>query len=226
MRHKLLFNCRINISLILARFVGEAIIEGGGILKMVMLITLTMGFMLVIEWGVNLVKRKEKSFRASCYSYGDRLLICAICPNDAGFYNRSEPYRLISKDDPASTLGEVLLEVLDASNRLVPIKSSEERKESSERFLQVAEITSERKLQQTSLCCSVSCKNGKLCFKPEHNGGTSGDNKGFSGLPDDQSLFLSRKDSPEEIGKTLMDTLERCTSVYDNPNTESGRSRD
>ncbi len=169
------------------------------------------------DWIYSLASRLFGSslhLQASCYAYDDKLLFAALCRNEAGFYYRMEPYRLILCSESDLIVGQAILEILQASNRVVPLLTKEDNREFGKEFLRVSGVSSERKVQQKSISCHIFQKGNLLSFQPLHNGGTSGDNKGFSELDSDIELHLSNDTPTEKIGETLRKTLKQCTTVY------------
>ncbi len=73
---------------------------------------------------------------------------------------------------------------------------------------------SNKQLQQSSICCGIREQEGELVFEPTHNGGTSGDAKGFQ--PIKETHVSVRGDAPtSEIGTALLRGFHLCTTIYE-----------
>jgi len=153
---------------------------------------------------------------AVCYRYDDSLLLCASCATEAGFAFDSEPYRVLSADSPDAELGAALLEVLAGSKRMLPTPDREQVQAARTRLLRAAGLSSERKLQQKAICCTISREVQELRFTPSHNGGTRGDQKGFHHIGA-ASVAIAANAPPARAAEALREALRRCTSVFPAP---------
>jgi hypothetical protein len=150
---------------------------------------------------------------AVCYRYDDRVFLCASCVTDAGFRFDSEPYRLLSANASDAELGSALLEVLAGAKRIIPTPDREAARNARARLLRAAGLSSERKLQQRAVCCTIYRDPRELRFTPSHNGGTRGDRKGFHHRSD-TSVAIPPNGPPAQAGEALRSALSRCTSVF------------
>jgi hypothetical protein len=171
------------------------------------------------DWlSIAIGRRNSRAPReaAVCYRYGNSLFLCASCVTDAGFGFDSEPYRLLSPNLPDDELGAIILEVLAESKRIIPAPDRDRMRHARTQLLRAAGLSSERKLQQKAICCTITRDGQELRFTPSHNGGTRGDKKGFHHM-NDALLTIPANGPPARAAETLRETLRRCTSVFASP---------
>ena len=151
---------------------------------------------------------------ASAYKFSDRFVLHSQARRPAGFYIACEPYVTLSNSATAEEIGIAVQTVLTGFRSEIPQPT--DLKQVTADFVRGIGAKSHKKLQETSICCGINEQDGKIDLKPKHNGGTSGDSKGFQPIVDSK-ISLPSNSSPAEIGSALLKAFLLCTTVYKQP---------
>jgi len=149
---------------------------------------------------------------ACAYKFADRYVVHSQARTTAGFYVACEPYLLLGLDCSDEELGKALNAALVRFKVSVPTPT--DWKQFRQAWVAGLRAKSERQVQQTSVYCGISDYGDHLEFEPSHNGGTSGDTKGFAPLVDRK--FSLPDDAPSErLGEALRRALTLCSTIYE-----------
>ena len=122
-----------------------------------------------------------------------------------------EPYISLPRTAPPEQLGQVVRSALNNYRPETPDPSDFKKVRAD--FLQVMGVTSNKRLQETTINCGVTANGIAIEFEPTHNGRTSGDSKGFQPITGTK-LSVPGGASDAELGNTLVSALDLCTSIY------------
>ena len=114
---------------------------------------------------------------ASVYFFPDRVLVVPNCPTPTGLLLSFEPYAVLSLAATDHELGMAIEAALFASTRTVPHPT--DWKATSAPRLAAAGVKSERAFQLKSALVQVSKTPESVQVSPSHNGGATGDDRGF-----------------------------------------------
>lgn len=145
--------------------------------------------------------------RVAIYELKDRFLVHPWQRTTAGLGMASEPYVCLPLDADPKTLGESVLKALSLSDRTVPHPAS--WKGLATARLDAAGVKSEKAFHSGARGLTVERGTEAFRIEPSHNGGSTGDAKGFQGLPN-LSLSAPLHSSPGELGAEIRRCLERC----------------
>jgi hypothetical protein len=151
---------------------------------------------------------------AGAYRLSDRIIIHSNMIYRSGLAILSAPvFTAMTQDDP-SDIGNMILLALDSA--VVGVPDPDRYQVNLDPLLRAAGLRSERKLQQQTLYCTIEIGPDSYILSPTHNGGTRGDSKGFQFLAG-QAIRVERSSSKGELGSSLLEAFNKCTSVYDAP---------
>lgn len=142
--------------------------------------------------------------RVSIYELRDRILIHPWQRTTAGLGMASEPYLCLPLDADSQTLGGTVLSALSLSGQTVPHPTS--WKGLATPRLNAAGVKSEKAFHSGTRSVTVERGSDAFRIEPSHNGGSTGDSKGFQGLPNLSSsapLDLSATELAAEIRRCL-----------------------
>lgn len=151
---------------------------------------------------------------ASAYKFSDRFVLHSQARTPAWFYIACEPYVTLSTSVTTEEIGAAAQTVLTGFRAEIPQPT--DFKQVTADFVRGVGAKSHKKLQETSICCGINEQDGKIEFKPTHNGGTSGDSKGFQPIAAEK-ISLPSNASTTEIGSALLKAFSLCTTVYAQP---------
>ena len=120
--------------------------------------------------------------RAAIHQLKDRLFIHPWQMTDMGLGIASEPYVALPPEADPASLGNAAMEALSQSGRTVPHPS--DWKAQAGHRLKAAGVKSEKAFQTHACYVSIELDGSRLLVEPWRNGGTKGDKKGFTPLPD------------------------------------------
>lgn len=141
---------------------------------------------------------------ASVYKLKDRLLIHAESKTTSGIWISCEPFLPLPLDSDASAVGDSVLSALAASLSGVPLPT--DWKFAAKARLSAAGLRSERSFMLGSELVTVTKEKSRYLLEPHHNGGTSGDNKGFHPLPELQRT-IDLNCGARQIGSAVIEAL-------------------
>jgi len=149
---------------------------------------------------------------ASAYRFPDRMLLHSKARMPGWALIACEPYLTIPRDAAAEDVGRAVQIALAGYRAEVP--DSSDLKRVTAAFVRGIGAKSHRRLQESSISCSIRELDGRLEFHPYHNGGTSGDTKGFQPISGAQ-FSLAADSAPAEIGIALVRCFALCTTIYE-----------
>ena len=154
----------------------------------------------------------QSSRIASAYRFPDRIVLHSQGRTPSWIHAACEPYVKLSLDAVTQELGQAVRSVLDGYQPEAPQPT--DWKEVTAGFVRGLGAKSNRQVQQSSVCCGIREQDGQLVFEPTHDGGTSGDAKGFQPL-NGANISIQTDAPASEIGAALLRGLDRCTTVYE-----------
>jgi len=164
----------------------------------------------IAQWRI--VNNPRPNKIASAYKFSDRLVLHSFGQTPAGFYVACEPYLILPRDATAQDLGHAVQAAV--ARFCAEILQPTDWKQTTAAYVRGVGARSHRKLQETSVCCGIAECRDRIEFEPSHNGGTSGDTKGFQPIPD-AKISISANSTPIEIGTALFEGFARCTTIYE-----------
>jgi len=150
--------------------------------------------------------------RASAYRFHDRIVVHSQARLPGWALIACEPYLTLPRDASAEDVGRAVQTALAGFRPEAP--DPVDFKQITPAFVRGVGAKSNKQLQETSISCGISERDGRLEFQPNHNGGTSGDTKGFQPISGTQ-FSLPADSAPAEIGTALLRCFGLCTSIYD-----------
>src|SRR5580765_1716354 len=151
---------------------------------------------------------------ASAYQFPDRIVLCSYARLPEWALITCEPYLTLRRDAAPEEVGRAVQTVLAGFRAEVP--ESVDLKQVTAAFVRGVVARSHKQLQESSVSCSIMERDGQLEFQPSHNGGTSGDTKGFQPVSGAQ-FTLPADSAPAEIGTALARCFALCTTIYERP---------
>jgi hypothetical protein len=148
---------------------------------------------------------------ASAYKFSDRLVLHSQARTPAGFDIACEPYLTLSLEAATEEVGCAVHSVLAGFRPEIP--QPKNLKQVTVEFLFGIGVKSNKKLQESSVCCGIAEQDGNIEFQPKHNGGTSGNSKGFRPIPN-AKISLPANSPYAEIGAVLLKGFSVCTTIY------------
>jgi hypothetical protein len=148
---------------------------------------------------------------------------CAfLFPNDIRFHSDlSTPYGSFAAPPYERVDRSAEVEAIAAAVRTALEHSREQRemppgswKESLKAYLAGMGVKSNAELHRKSRYVSIEQGVADLAFHPYHNGGTSGDGKGFRPIAGQDAVHVAIDAPPAEIAAGLLRAFEMCTSIY------------
>ncbi len=149
---------------------------------------------------------------ASAYKFADRIVLHSRARLPGWTLIACEPYLTLAQDAVAEDLGRAVLTALAGFRPDMPDPT--DFKQVTADFVRGVGAKSHKQLQESSISCGIAEREGRLEFQAHHNGGTSGDAKGFQPIPGAQ-FSVAVNSSVTEIGTALMRCLSQCTTIYD-----------
>ena len=151
---------------------------------------------------------------AGAYRFSDRTVLHSQGRLPGWTMIACDPYITLPRDAAAEDVGRAVQSVVAGFRPQVPDPA--DFKQVTAAFVRGVGARSNKQLQESSIACNLSERNAQLEFEPCHNGGTSGDTKGFQPIPGAR-FSLSANSTPAEIGAALDRCFALCTSIYDEP---------
>jgi len=126
----------------------------------------------------------------------------------AGFFVQCDPFIEVPLESDDEKIGQAVLKSLKdfRAHIAAPDDFAAHRKKQ----LLALGFGSERQLQRQALYCSFTLGPEGFKFEPTHNGGASGDSKGFQ--PNGAAFTLPLLSSVAEIGAALRRSFSLCTT--------------
>lgn len=148
---------------------------------------------------------------ASAYRFPDRMVLHSQARLPGWALAACEPYLTLPRDAVAEDVGRAVQTVIAGFRAEAP--QPDDFKQVTAAFVRGVGARSHKQLQESSISCSIMERDGRLEFQPYHNGGTSGDTKGFQPISGAQ-FSLAADSAPAEIGATLVRCFALCTTIY------------
>jgi hypothetical protein len=149
---------------------------------------------------------------AGAYRFPDRIVLHSQGRLPSWAMIACEPFLTLPRDANPEEVGRAVQSVLAGFR--AEITDSPNLKDVTAAFVRGVGAKSHKQLQETSISCGIREREGQLEFQPEHNGGTSGDTKGFQSISGAQ-FSLPANSAPAEIGAALLRCFALCTTIYD-----------
>jgi hypothetical protein len=147
---------------------------------------------------------------ATAYLFSDHLMLHSELSTPFGRL-ASEPFLRVPRDVSPDEIGRAAATVLEAS-RSAP--DTPHGKDFANFYLKSLGVKSNAELQRTALNVSIAHMANNFEFSPTHNGGASGDTKGYRPIPEVSPLSVSADAPAADIGEILLKAFSLCTSVY------------
>jgi hypothetical protein len=157
-------------------------------------------------------KRPPPGKFASAYRFPDRIVLHSLARLPGWAMIACEPYLTLPRDAAAEDVGRAVQTVLAGFRPETP--DPDDFKQVTAAFVRGVGARSHKQLQETSISCGIAERDGRVEFQPHHNGGTSGDTKGFQPIAGAQ-FSLPTDSAPAEIGTALLRCFALCTTIYD-----------
>jgi len=145
---------------------------------------------------------------AAVYRLRDRVFMHPWQRTTLGLGIASEPYVSLPLDAGDAELGAAVLNALSLSRGTLPHPESPRGLQAAR--LKAAGVRSEKAFQSDALSLTVELLDRTIRIVPSRNGGTSGESKGFHGLPD-RSVSLPFDAGARELGAAICECFERCS---------------
>ena len=149
---------------------------------------------------------KKLNQSIAIYEADDRYILHPWGTTKDGIGIAIEPLISIYKDDDLSELGEKIQDLLNKSKNSVPAPDDYKKLNT---FFKPVGFNTWNSLQKKCKYCSITKSNNKIEITPQRNGGTHGDNKGYSSL-NDEKILLSAKTNSEELTESVLIAFKRC----------------
>ena len=157
-------------------------------------------------------KQPPRGKSAAAYKFPDRIVLHSQGRLPEWALIACEPFLTLPRDASREDFGRAVQTVLAGFRAEIP--DSPDLKNVTAAFVRGVGAKSHKQLQETSISCKIRELDGQLEFEPSHNGGTSGDTKGFRPVPGSQ-FSLPANSTPAEIGAALLRCFALCTTIYD-----------
>lgn len=146
---------------------------------------------------------------ATAYLFPDRLVLHSNLQTDFGSF-ACGPFQRLDRAAALDEIGRCVRIALESSHVGSEMPNV---KETTKGFHAGVGVKSNAQLQRAAVCVGIS-QAGALEFEPTHNGGTSGDAKGFQPIARTEPLRLPADAPRADIGAALMKAFSLCTTVY------------
>lgn len=127
----------------------------------------------------------------------------------AGFWVGAPPVISLSHTDDPAIIGQAVFDALARSRVEVPVPERGAKPDAPLRA--AAGVTSHRAFVTGTRACWVGREKHAVRIEPLHNGGASGEERGFRPLAEDQTLHLDADATPETMGRAVLTALARAT---------------
>lgn len=127
----------------------------------------------------------------------------------AGFWAANGAVTALDATADAVTVGQAVIDTLAQSRLEIPVPEKGAKLDAPLR--KAAGVTSERALVAGARVCTVHRYQGEVTVQPTHNGGTSGDARGFSPLAKEHWVRLDALPTADAMGRAVFTALERST---------------
>jgi hypothetical protein len=145
---------------------------------------------------------------AVAYRLPSRLLIHSESRTGRGVWIAVEPFAVIPLPADLEQLGGAALAGLKSSASEIPDPADWGKV--TEELVAEAGLRSYRELQRNASLCRIEQTAEAISIVPHHNGGVTGDGRGFHSLPD-RSITLQSAPPAAELGRQILRCLDRCT---------------
>jgi hypothetical protein len=146
----------------------------------------------------------------SLYQRGDRMLICPDDQTEAGFWIGTDRIAVLPADVSAAELGAAVHQALADSRNGVPIPEVSGKLPLDAPLWRALGVRSRRAFMNGTRLCSILRDGSVITISPTANGGTSGEDRGWSDLAE-QSTVLSDAADASELGAAIHKALEQSS---------------
>ena len=150
---------------------------------------------------------------ASAYRFPDRIVLHSHGLLPSWIHIACDPYISLPPTASPEQIGQAVRTVLHSYRPEMPDPA--DFKKVREDFVRNMGVKSNKRLQETSINCGLRAENGTIKFEPTHNGGTSGDSKGFQATSG-TAFSIPSGGNDAELGNALLRAFDLCTSIYSN----------
>ena len=146
----------------------------------------------------------------SIYELPDRFFLHASAKTEDGFYIASEPTSSAALETGDIELGELVIDTLRASSLIgiVPTPQMNQYTELDRTVLRLSGCKSWMAIHRKGKLCEILSNGSVITIIPMRNGGTKGEDKGFSPLRE-KSLTVNKIDAAA-LGKQLREGFRLC----------------
>ncbi|HEX5829764.1 MAG TPA: hypothetical protein VFY16_02210 [Gemmatimonadaceae bacterium] len=127
----------------------------------------------------------------------------------AGFWVAAGPVETLPRSAGPARVGQAVLDALARSRVEVPVPERGADLEAPLR--RAAGVRSRKALMAGSRACAVNREGGVLRVDAYHNGGTTGEARGYRPLPEEVTLTVPVDALADEVGRVVLTVLERAT---------------
>jgi hypothetical protein len=148
--------------------------------------------------------------RAAAYLFADDIRLHSEIHTPYGSF-AAPPWQRVPRSAGAEAIAQAVRAALEhwRDQREMPSGGKERVKI----FLAGMGVKSNAQLQQQARNVDIEVA-GDLSFHPTHNGGTSGDGKGFRPIPGQEPVRIAINAPPAEVAAALLRAFDLCTSIY------------
>ncbi len=161
---------------------------------------------------ITLRKKPPPGKFASAYKFPDRIVVHSQARLPEWALIACEPFLTLPPNAVPEDVGRAVQTALAGFRPEIP--NPGHLKEVTAAFVRGVGAKSHKQLQETSIHCGIVKLDDRLEFQPYHNGGMSGDTKGFRPISE-AKFSLPANSSLAEIGAALHRCLALCTTIYD-----------
>jgi hypothetical protein len=154
------------------------------------------------------------SAQAHAYRRADRILVRAFDRTvwaTAGFWVASGPVATVPVTDAPGAVGQAVLDALARSRVEVPVPERGVDLETPLR--KAAGVRSGRAFMDGTRLCVITRDERHVRVEPHHNGGNSGEDRGFTPLGDASAILLATDTDATSLGEAVLAALDRATAT-------------
>jgi len=153
-----------------------------------------------------------KSKHASAFLFPQDIRVHSQLHTPYGMF-ACEPYQRIDRAAPAEAIAAAVRIALQHAREQAEMPPGS-GKDIMKAYLVGMGVRSNAELQRKSRYVGIE-QAADLAFHPTHNGGTSGDGKGFQPIPGVDAIRVPITAAPADVAAALLRAFELCTSIYD-----------
>ena len=155
----------------------------------------------------HLFQPKKQNQLVGVVKYSDKIIIETYHKTDTGVYVRSSEISILPSNASEMEIGESILKHLSLSKSGINYAKYDNKK-SAEDYKNITRLKSIKAQMKDSKYISVDRKNEKLIIIPHINGGTSGEQKGYTEKKDLEKILENA--NSYGLGKVINETWQDC----------------